>query len=306
MKMMSEASSVVDNATVTSPKSFPDLPPEIRNKIYGFLFRGAIVMIRGRVAGPIGREHQQEQSKRSRRLNRQRGRALGLGIILASKACFAEAKPMLLAQATFRLKLVEFPLTNRRAYTGGLSELDLGFVHSVMISDIASASQSTIYSADMGLVTPSLRELFVHNRHSIYLTLVLDDLKTITKCDDLLNQNDYGSIRQLWRSSQLGQLLRHVKKVGAQNDVRAKFIFVQRASLGDWRTVVSTPLCRAGLCTNCKQRVYFDLVEEVFWVECQSQKKILVPKRALPGMIDAIMEDIEKNQREATRQVLTI
>ena len=46
--------------------------------------------------------------------------------------------------------------------------------------------------------------------------------------------------------------------------------------------------------TNYIQLVHFDLAEEVFWVESEKENKILVSKRGLPGMVDAL----EPNENE--------
>jgi hypothetical protein len=69
-----------------------DLPPEIRNRIYHHLFKGIVVPAIVATSSSIGPDVW-------------RDRTMGLNMLLASKKCLSEAKPILFAGATFYFDL---------------------------------------------------------------------------------------------------------------------------------------------------------------------------------------------------------
>ncbi|KAK7885042.1 hypothetical protein LTR67_010745 [Exophiala xenobiotica] len=74
------------------PMSFFDLPPEIRTRIYHHLFKGIVVPAIVATSSSIDPDVR-------------RDRTMGLNMLLASKQCLSEAKPILFAGATFYFDL---------------------------------------------------------------------------------------------------------------------------------------------------------------------------------------------------------
>jgi hypothetical protein len=91
--------------------SFFDLATETRNQIYHHLFDGQLIHIREK-DDPDEIEEQAEDCPNNHYkappamwLMVRRNQAMGLNLLLASKQCLAEAKPILLGSATFDIKV---------------------------------------------------------------------------------------------------------------------------------------------------------------------------------------------------------
>ncbi|KAJ9605591.1 hypothetical protein H2200_010248 [Cladophialophora chaetospira] len=243
------------------------------------------VKIRGEYGMP-STSRRRPPKKPSKPPKQQCGESLGFGIILASKARFAEAKPVLMARATFDLQLRNFLLADNRGYTAGLSKSDLALVQSVVISEIPF--NRTVYDDDVDLMVPSLRKLFVYDDRATRLEGLFQEFEDAPSWYPFLKM-----LRYLWSRARFGDLLRHVKKVAQRNKETAQFVLVERyAYFQDGFSVVSARLELLVFFTDGKQVVYFDLVKEVVWIQSNYRSKILGPDYALPGMIDAIEETI--------------
>ena len=109
-------------------KSFYDLPPETRNFIYLCLFRGQNIPLGVRSRPTVlGRLHSPGNKHSGC------GKSLGLNILFVSKACFAEAKPVLFKTATFDLGLCT------PGVPVGPSPDDLSFVRSIKCTPFTSS-----------------------------------------------------------------------------------------------------------------------------------------------------------------------
>ncbi|KAK5445343.1 hypothetical protein LTS15_010124 [Exophiala xenobiotica] len=99
--------------------SFFDLATETRNQIYHHLFDGQLIHIREK-DDPDEIEEQAEDCPNNHYkappamwLMVRRNQAMGLNLLLASKQCLAEAKPILLGSATFTTPRQEDPSPQR-------------------------------------------------------------------------------------------------------------------------------------------------------------------------------------------------
>ncbi len=150
------------------PKSFSDFPPEIRNKIYRFLFDGQEIAIRPLDTTTTWRRN----GNLIVRNWISRDQAFGLNILFASKGTLAEAKPMLLALATFDISAPHtFLGAGRRPQVQqGFSFVDWQSTHSVTIRE-------TTLVRDLVYMMPSLRAICYHGPMVYLGSETLDQFK---------------------------------------------------------------------------------------------------------------------------------
>lgn len=168
--------------------SFLDLAPETRSQIYHHLFRGQKVVIRKKDA--IGKEERARGKYSRRQIARgkiTRDRAMGLNILFVCKAVLAEAKPVLLTDATFDL---DFDSLISRAYSTtptptptwrkhqGFTQADLALVRSLEIHDIPRSVHLTNQICDGILGMPNLRYLALINHNILRMRYPADDTRT--------------------------------------------------------------------------------------------------------------------------------
>ncbi len=169
-------------------KLFFDLPPEIRNKIYYYLFRGIVVPITVKIS----------QRPDLIKPGRQRDQAMGLNMLLASKSCLSEAKPVLFAEAMFdidyNIDRSEWPGKWRRRSERilrispgcclmGFSSNDLSQVRRIRHSTGSPCSRCTLCTqpfskvSQLSSVEIIMEEIRYPNLHSSTIALVEHDDK---------------------------------------------------------------------------------------------------------------------------------
>ena len=198
------------------PKSFLDLPTEIRLQVYETLFKDKTIKIR--------------QSDRKANIGLlggviviTRDRAMGLNILLASKTTLAEAKPVLLSEASFDINL-----THRRPRPDalqGFSKDEFSQVRSVVFScTLVPRPHPEPYLK----VMPSLHNLTVSispESMSEHTTLAILDARGSGSVLSLQEQ-----LCMIWlglsfaRASDLQYLALHVSESAAQSNQEAGLI----------------------------------------------------------------------------------
>ena len=209
--MDTSAANVSDLIAIASPapKSFSDFPVEVRLQIFRWLFKGKVVGLEWRL---LNLRHVQAYLANL-------DPDTVLNILLASKACFAEAKPVLMTTAVFKVSKKPSIYQYPQHRGGGLPIPQLAMIRSIKTSqDHFGRWQRQILSN-----LPHLQDVTIEG---IRLPLA-GSVQSDNFQDDMLWRRVIFSLRNEWR--RYSTLFQHVKPAAERNtrtQDRARFMLV--------------------------------------------------------------------------------
>lgn len=216
-KTTTDVTPVMDTASRThepasgDPKTFLDLPAEIRNKIYRYLFNGQEIAIRHDDKTTTWQDSGRVVVKRWL----SRDRALGLNILFASKATLAEARPMLLVLGSFEFKRTHvFPdSTVFPQVQQGFGRDEFQFLQSVVVSEGTLAQKLTRW-------LPSLQAVQINGSTNRADEQTLIEFKSAPGWGSEVLRTMMGTA---WRYNRCWAILDHVKGKGAKAQFLLRF-----------------------------------------------------------------------------------
>ena len=210
--LVMDTASPIQGPDSVDRKIFFDLPPEIRNKIYRFLFKGQEIAIRHNDKTTTW----QDSGKVVVKKWLSRDRALGLNILFASKATLAEARPMLLVLASFEFKRTHlFPhSTVFPQVQQGFGRDEFQFIQSVVVPEGTLARKLVRW-------LPSLQAVLIDGATMNSVNQTLSEFKKSPGSGSELLRPMMGST---WRFNRYRVILDHVKGKGEDANSKARLL----------------------------------------------------------------------------------